>query len=139
MPVAPKQNPRKPRHAIGGRRRSSASGPPNSRLVPRVSHRSRRLDGALPVSLGVETLRLDQLCPTKMAIAIHRQLLPLMESDPAKFPVMTMCFRSLRADVHLRLCYGSETHVITMDQARDYLSRLIGGFKGRHTETDPKS
>ena len=91
------------------------------------------------MSLGVTKVRLDSLCPGKMAIAIHRMLLPLMESDPAKFPIMTMCCRTHRADQHLRLTYGSEVHSISMDEAREYLSRLIGGFKGRHTETDQES
>lgn len=98
-----------------------------------------RRDGALPVSLGVETVRLDSLCPTKMAIAIHRHLLPLMESDPAKFPVMTMCHRTQRLGMILHLAYGRDVHSINMDEAREYLSRLIGGFQGRHDEQDQET
>lgn len=71
-----------------------------------------------------------------MALAIHRHLLPLMESDPVRFPALTMCCRTHRLDKHLRLRYGPETHMISMDQAREYLSQLVAGFKGRHTELE---
>ena len=81
-------------------------------------------------------MRLDELCPTKMALAIHRHLLPLMESDPTRFPTMTMCFRTHRLSKHVRLCYGKDSHTLDMDQAREYLTRLIEGFTGRHTEPE---
>lgn len=136
MRKSPKQNLRNREKAIGGRRRGTASGPPNSRLKPRVSPRIQRPDGALLVNLGLTTIALDDLCPSKMAIALHRQLIGLMASHPAQFPAMSMCHRTHRHDNRLALNYGSERHMISMDTAREYLSRLIGGYTDRHTKME---
>jgi hypothetical protein len=138
MRLSTKQSSENRKSAIGRRRSSTATGPPGVRLQPRIAQRVRRLDGALPVSIGTETIALDALCPTKMSIAIHKRLLLLMESDPVRFPALSMCCRTHRHDQRLRLAYGSAVHSITMDEAREYLSRLIGGFAGRHDESDPK-
>lgn len=132
MPRTPNKNRRTRKHAIAGRRAWNRPASTARRPQPRAPGGESRLAGAPVVSFGHGTVRIEALCPTRLALAIHRKLLPLMDSDPETFPPYTMCHRLRRSDNSLMIAYGNDRHTISIPEARRYLSRLISGHKGRH-------
>ena len=84
--------------------------------------------------MGIETIPVAYLCPSKLAIALHRQMLSLMDSHPGTFPQLSMCVRTHRSDHSLVVAYGDDRHIVPLEDARSYLLRILGGHTGRHDE-----
>ena len=98
--------------------------------------RVERRGGALSVRIGLGTIAVAGLCPSNLALAVHRQLVRLMRSHPETFPALSMCTRTRRADNSLMLAYGDDRHVVPLETARRYLERLLTGHTGRHDEPE---
>lgn len=132
MAQSPKQNLRSTRQTTAPHQ-GAVSGPSTKMGIrPRATSRVQRRDGELTVKEGLESFRIAELCPSRLARAIHRCLLPLMDAHPATFPPLTMCTRTTRADMTIAISYGTDRHIVPLETARDYLMRLVGGYTGRH-------